>query len=615
MRVSSGRALLLFALVCIAYAPAVGNGFHYDDFHSLVNNPHIRTLDNLANFFVDPTLFSFDEKQAMYRPLLLSSYAFNYATTGGSPWGFHLFNVLLHAVNVVLLLYLAIALGFAPLAAWAAAAVFAFHPIAVETVHYVSSRSEGLMAMGVLASLWGYMRWRATKKWSLYLLSFFAFALALLSKSVGIVVLLLMPLCDWLQVGGSEARRRLSAHWPHWLLAFAYLLISRSIVGKAVFAPVRPLDVQFWTQIKAWVYYILLGAMPSRLSVEHQFFTSHNGLEPAVCGALLLVLSTAIAIVFCRQRPLVFALLWCAVVLSPASIVPLIVLVNEHRLYLSLAGAGLLVGWLLNYLYLRKPRVALSSLAVYTILLALAAFSRGKVWADERHLWADAAKKAPQMLKPHLRWADALAGVGEVDAAEKAYLHALSLRPNHPAARNNLGRLFLRQGRIEEAERHFRALLEVSPDIVPARLNLAALLLRQGVWEEAEEQYLLALEYGDTAGDAQAKLAYIALRYRSDFAAALQYYEQALSLRPNAPTWVAYGVALRSVGELQKSEEAYKKALALDVNGVDAWYNLANLYRDKGQVQWALDAYQRVVDLHIAPLDEQALEQIQLLKP
>ena len=142
---------------------------------------------------------------------------------------------------------------------------------------------------------------------------------------------------------------------------------------------------------------------------------------------------------------------------------------------------------------------------------------------------------------------------------------------------------------------------------------MAALLLRQGTWDEAEKQYRQALDYGDTAGDAQAKLAYIALRYRGDYTEALHYYEQALVLRPLAPTWVAYGVALRAVGKLQKSEEAYKEALALDVNWVDAWYNLANLYRDMGQVRQALSAYQRVVDLAVAPLDKQAFEQIQQL--
>jgi len=615
MRVSPGRAFLLFALVCIVYIQALGNGFHYDDFHSLVHNPHIRTLENIADFFVDPTLFSHDEKQAMYRPILLTSYALNYALAGGGAQGFHLFNVLLHALNAVLLLYLATALGFASIAAWAAAVVFAFHPLAGETVHYVSSRSEGLMAFGIMASIWAYLRWKVQKNGLFYIASLLAFSVALLSKSVGVMLLVLIPLCDWLHMGRGEMRWRLRIYAPYWVLAAVYLLLSKSLVSKAIFAPVRPLEVQLWTQLKAWVYYILLAAMPMRLSVEHQFFASPTFFEPAVVGAFLLVISAWGMVLRYHRRQPIFALLWSAVVLLPASVVPLIVLVNEHRLYLSLAGMGLLVGWLLNRLYQRMPRVALSSFAVYTIMLALAAFSRGKVWADERHLWADAAEKAPLMLKPHLRWADALLEEGEVVAAEKAYLHALYLRPYHPAVRNNLGRLYMRQGRIEEAELQFRTLLEVSPDIVPARLNLAALLLRQEAWEEAERQYLLALEYGDTAGDAQAKLAYIALRYRSDFAEALQYYEQALLLRPIAPTWVAYGVALRSAGELQKSEEAYKKALAIDVDGGDAWYNLANLYRDTGQVRLALDAYQRVVDLHVAPLDEQALEQIQLIKP
>jgi tetratricopeptide (TPR) repeat protein len=615
MRVSPGWTILLFASVCIVYIQALGNGFHYDDFHSLVNNPHIGTLNNIPGFFVDPTLFSLDEKQAMYRPVLLASYAMNYALFGGTPQGFHLFNVLLHAANVVLLLYLATALGFASLAAWTAAIVFAFHPIAVETVHYVSSRSEGLMAFGILASLCAYMRWKVGHRRLFYIASLLAFSVALLSKSVGIVLLVLIPLCDWLQMGWSQKGSRWRVYAPYWAVAAVYLLVSRSLVSKALFTPVRPLDIQFWTQIKAWVYYILMGAMPMRLSVEHQFFASPTVFDPVVVGALLLIVSALGAVFGYRQRQPLFALLWSAVVLLPASVVPLIVLVNEHRLYLSLAGMGLLLGWLLNRLYQRMPRVALSSFAVYTILLALAAFSRGKVWADERHLWADAAEKAPLMLKPHLRWADALSAAGELAAAEKAYLHALHLRPHHPAVRNNLGRLYMQQGRIEEAEIQFRALLEVSADIVPARLNMAALLLRKGAWDEAEKQYLQALQYGDTAGDAQGKLGYIALKYHGDVTGALRYYEQALELRSDASIRVAYGVALRAAGRYEESEAAYKKALVIDVTWADAWYNLANLYRDTGQLRQALDAYKRVVDLAAAPLDKRAIEQIQLLTP
>jgi hypothetical protein len=206
MRASLGRAFILFALACVVHLQALGHGFHYDDFHSLVNNPHIRSLGNLPRFFVDPALFSRDEQQAMYRPILLVSYALNYALGGEDPLGYHLFNLLLHVANALLVLLLAEALGFAPLVALAAAAFFAVHALGVETVHYISSRSELLMAFGVLCAALAYLKWSRSRQPIYYLASLLAFAFALLSKSVGIAFLALLPLCDVLWGGELVCR-------------------------------------------------------------------------------------------------------------------------------------------------------------------------------------------------------------------------------------------------------------------------------------------------------------------------------------------------------------------------------------------------------------------------
>ncbi len=591
MRALLGRVFILLALACAVHLQALGHGFHYDDFHSLVYNPHIRSLDNLPRFFVDPGLFSRDEQQAMYRPMLLVSYALNYAVGGEDPLGYHLFNLLLHAANVLLVLLLAEALGFAPLAALAAAVFLAVHALTVETVYYVSSRSELLMAFGVLCAALAYVKWSRSRQPIFYVVSLMAFAFALLSKSVGIALLVLLPLCDGLLGGRVEAKRQWRFHVPYWVVACIYLVVSQPLISRALLAPVRPLTVQFWTQIKAWVYYVMLGVMPMRLSVEHQFFTSATVFEPAVFAAAAFLLSAMVLLAFCRSRLPLFALLWSALFLLPASIVPLIVLVNEHRLYLSLVGAGLLLAWLFERLYQRRPRLAYGSLAVYTIVLSLLAFSRGRIWADEQVLWADAAAKGPLMLKPHLRLGDALAAKGDTAAAEQSYLRALALRSHHPAARNNLGLLNLHQGRLAEAEAHFRALLETSPDILPARLNLAALLLRRGDWQQADKHYVIALQYGDTEGDAQKKLGFIALHYKNAPQDAVRYYDAALALRADASTWVARGVALRTLGREVEAEQSYKRALLLAPQSADAWFNLGNLYRDNRRLADARDAY------------------------
>ena len=595
---SIGRqAFLLLVLVCVLYYNALGNEFHYDDFHSIVRNPHIRDLGNLATFFIDPSLFSVDPQQAMYRPLLLASYAANYAIGGLDPAGYHLINGLLHAANALWVLLLARGLGAGDRPAFAAALLFAVHPLNSEVVHYASSRSESLMAFFILAACCAYIRHGASRVWGWYGVALLCGGLAVLCKSVGVVLVVLLPLCDWLL--GRDPLQRWGRYAPFAAIAALYVFFTRPMLGKALLAPVRPLDVQVYTQIKGALYYLFVGAVPAKLSVEHQFFPSYSLFDPVVLVSGLCLCS--LAFVLWHRRRLLFAAAWTVVLLAPTFVLPLIVLVNEHRLYLSLAGWCLMLAYIFRYALDRGQRVALSGMAMYTILLAVLTLERGWAWGDELALWDDAAAKAPGMLKPHLRLGDALKERGRFFEAEQAYLHALSLRQHHPATRNNLGVLYKNQGRLAEAESQFRALLAVSPDIIHARLNLADLLLRQGQWQDAEAELLRALDFGDTGGLAQKKLAFIALQFAADERRALDYSAQALTVAPDAATWSVQGVALRRLGRVREAEAAYKRALALQPESIDTWFNLGNLYRDLRQYDEALKAYGQVVRMQGDP--------------
>ncbi len=596
------QALLLLALVGVLYYSTLGNPFHYDDFHSIVRNPHIRDLGVLPDFFTDPQLFSVDPNQAMYRPVLLSTYAVNYALGGLAPVGYHLFNGVLHAANALWVLLLAGRLGLGRLPAFIAALLFAVHPLNSEVVHYVSSRSESLMAFFFLAACWAY--WRPGSGWGWYGVALACGGVALLSKSVAVVLVAALALGDWLL--GRRLRERWVRYLPFIGLGLVYVLLARGVVGKALLTPIRALDLQFLTQVKGAVYYALLGIMPVKLSVEHQFYPATSLADPVVVAAGLLLVSLAGLLWRGGWRWPQFASGWSAVVLGPTFVVPLIVLVNEHRLYLPLVAGCLLGAWLLDRaLAVGRGRVALTGMAAYTIIMAVFAFERGAVWRDELALWRDAAAKAPGMLKPHLRLGDALEKRGRSAEAEAAYLRALSLRAHHPATRNNLGVLYKAQGRLAEAETHFRALLATSPDIVHARLNLADLLLRQGRWREAATECRAALTDADTGGEAQKMLALIALRFRGDAERALTYAAAALQLAPDAPTWLIRGVALKDLGRMGEAEAAYRQALALEPDAPDAWFNLGNLYREQGRVAQARAAYARVAERD-TPLGAQA---------
>ena len=599
------RPGLLLLLVAGVYAGNLFNGFHLDDFHTIVNNHHIRELSSIPSFFRDPGAFSVNPESAMYRPLLLTTFALDYAFFGYNASGYHAVNVLFHGLTAIAAFSWLVGLGFRHRTSLLAAMIFAVHPINSEAVCYISGRSELLMGMCLLFAVALHARHRAgtVSRWQIA--SLVAAAGSLLTKSVGIIAPLAAIVCDGFTGGWQRVRDGGRAYLAFGVLGLAYLSFVRGPAAKALFdAPVRSFATQLCTQAKAQVYYLYLVALPARLNVEHQFDVSSTG-EAAVVAAMILLVAFAAVAWGLRQhlRWLALAMGWWVLVLVPTTLVPLIVLVNEHRLYLASFGVILPVAICLQSCGIRR-RLAVAPMAtllpaLYTILLALMTMQRTADWQSETTLWADAAIKSPLMLRPHLRLADGLARKGEIEAAEASYLRAIELRPGHVASRNNLGLFYWGLGRLAEAETQFRALLAVSPDNVPARMNLAGLELMRGNWLVADAQYDTALMYDDTGGRAQVRKGQIALKFTNDVSLALGYFDAAIAAGSDQDPdlHVGRGVALRILGLDRSAMAAYQKATAIAPERSDVWHNIGNLYLSLGDYGAALAAFQRVVDI------------------
>ena len=575
---SAAIACLVFGAGTALYWGSLDHGFHYDDYHSVVRNPHIRSIGNVSRFFLDPSTFSEEAKNAMYRPVLLATYALNFSSSGLDARGFHRTNVILHGLNAGLVFLLLLQLVGERKVAGGGALLFAVHPMNSEAVNYVSSRSELLMATFLLLACVLYLRFRAAGAAGWYVGAVCAAALSLMTKSVGGIAALSLASCDWLHRGWGGLRSRWRHYLPFLALPALYLLFTWSIVEKAVLTPVRTLDVQLWTQLKALVFYAFTIGVPVNLSVDPQFSLSRHVDDPVVLCVWLFVVSLAIVIIR-NCRLFAFAWLWALIALLPALVVPLIVLVNEHRIYVAGIGFCLTAMWAFIRLNSNRPKVAKVVVGLYLFILTSLTVERNKVWADELQLWGDAARKGPMMLKPQLRLGDEYAKLAQWAEAEKAYLNALELRPRHAAARNNLGRLYLRQGNLAKAEEQFRALLAVSPDVVAARLNLAGVLVRQEKWQEAIQEYEQVLEFDAANSDALEHLGDLALGRGGNVKEAVAYYRAAVeaSSVPSASLWSRLGVAAKESGNLDQAQEAYAAALAIDSTYADAWFNLGNL--------------------------------------
>lgn len=430
--------LLVIAVTIVSvYWRAFDYPFQYDDIHSIVENPNLTSLTNLPRYFADPTLFSSAPGSAMYRPVLLVSYAINRACGGLNPVGYRWVNLAVHVACALLLATV--------VAAWTgrysvgviAGAVFGLHPINAEAVVYISSRSESLCALFYLLSLWFYARASPDtgKHRSWLLASLAAFACSLLSKSVAVTLPVALMLYDTLVARARPESRLLTEvarrQWPFWAVGAAYLVIIRGMLSNALLAePVRGYGAHVATQMKAAVYYLKLLAMPTALSVEHGF-TVPSVPGPTVTLALLFVLSLALVVICCRGvRRQRFWIIWGAVVLLPASLTPLNVLVNEHRLYLTSAAFSLLTVCLMLTL---GDRTRALTWIVAPLLLSLGSlsFQRIGVWETPLSLWRDASRKAPYMPRPHIFIGDHLKLLGDYEEALSEYELALRVYPQH----------------------------------------------------------------------------------------------------------------------------------------------------------------------------------------
>ncbi|HJN28461.1 MAG TPA: tetratricopeptide repeat protein [Candidatus Latescibacteria bacterium] len=545
-----GGWLLLAVVLGVVYAPAVDFPFHYDDDHSIVTNPHIRDVDGVGRLF-DPRSFSVDPDRSMFRPLVVLSYVLNYELGGLDPSGYHLLNVFVHLACSVLVGWFSVTAGFTR-HALPVAALFSTHPVAVEVATYVSARSESLAAIGLSLSLIAYVQARRTgcTIWAGSAIA--SMGWGLLAKATAIVSLALVSLWE-LRTG-----KRWIALTPFALMACVYLVQMRAAVGTAVGEPVRSLFAQGLTQTKALVYYLNLLVIPTRLNVEHAFSESHIP-DLTVIAAGLVVCSVAIVIWRCASSLLRFAFLGSVLTLAPSTLVPLNVLVNDHRLYpvLALLAPALIKG----VGYRAHSRRQTSLFVILLAAMSLLSAQRVGVWSTEMSLWTDAVAKAPGMHRAHLHLGGQYEAAGDTKAALGSFRTAVELAPHDQLTNYNYGNALLAAHDSAGAITAFRKSLDVAPGFANAAINLA----------------LLHNELGDPA-------------------AAIDLLSSTIGLRPgNAELYRRRALIHRGQRDDVAAERDLRAALSADPTHVESLYSLGNLLSDYGRSVKATQRYEAAI--------------------
>ncbi len=618
-------ALLALVLAAIlgAYANHFHNAFHFDDFHTVVDNPAVRSLANIPRFFTDATTFSVLPANRTYRPIVSTTLAIDYwMGYGYGPFWFHVSTFLFFLLQVVCLFFLyRRILGGEGWLALLGAAWYGLHPAMAETVNYIIQRGDLYCTLGCVAALLIHARWPGLRRTGLYLLPF---AFALLSKPPAavfpVLLFLYVLLIEAERPTWLAARRAMLAALPS-LLVTAGLMAFESHMTPKTFAPsiLSPWDYRM-TQPYVWLRYCDALLLPLHLNVDTDLpvFSSFD-LRAMVGFVFLAGLIAAIVFTLRRRalRPAAFGLLWFVVTQLPTSLYPLSEVENDHRMFFSFVGLVLAATCLLGEAVKRwVPRERWFEAAVLACV-ALVGYGygthvRNDVWKTEETLWADDVKKSPNNGRGLMIYGLTQMARGNYPVALDLYRRALVLTPNYATLEVNLGVVTAAMGRDAEADRHFQRAIALAPndDTPPAyygrylltqeRLPEAIAVLRQAVALNGARmmQRNLLIEALARSGDTETA--------QTEATEALRIDPTDLEARnaldhptvQGAAFWIQRSLEQYQRREFPQSIDSARKALAIEPKSAEAYNNIGAALAEMGGWKEAIANERKALEIN-----------------
>lgn len=553
--------LMLAIGVFIVYWPASNHEFlDYDDRDYVTANPHVQaglTGGNIAWAFC--SFYSYN-----WHPLTWLSHMLDTDLFGSSPCGPHLVNVALHAANAILVFLLLFTLTKAPWRPAFVAALFAFHPLHVESVAWIAERKDLLSALFGLSALLAYTRFVKTNSRRSYWLAVFLFALGLMSKPMIVTLPFVMLLLDYWPLqrfNKSTLRRIITEKIPFFLLTAASCVVTflaQATSGAVAALDQIPLALRIENMFVSYALYLGKTIWPVHLAVPYPLPDAYPvGSVLLPIAAILLV---SILVLFYRRK---FPFLGVGWIWFLGMLVPVIGLIQvgtqamaDRYTYLPAIGLFLMFVWGGSewLVKLHAPRFVVV-LMVTAVIVACSARTRNQL-----SYWQN---------------------------TETLFRHSLEVTTNNAVAYENLANNLADQGRYAEAVDDFQSALEINPHNGSVHNDLGTTLMMRGKLNEAEFHFRQAVQWNHADANAWMNLG-VASALRGDYTNAVTYYEQSLTLAPGKPEAhnnLAY--ALAKLNRLDEARTHYETALQIWPDYPQAHFNLGCLLLQLGQRQKA----------------------------
>src|SRR3989344_256359 len=515
MSLSSKTIIFLLFTVCfLVYSVNLNNPLFWDDDDWIVNNPFVHGFSDLDKLFTENVLAGFGLNSNYYRPLLMTSFAFNWVLGGSHPVGYHIVSNLLHIGNGILLFLIFYSIWKRKIPAFLGALFFLIHPLQTEAVTYISGRGDPLSVFFILISLILFDRFVRGKRISLRWWSLAFAILAILSRESAVLipglflvyyVAFLTGLPFWRSIGAGIKKL-----WPHLLAAGTYFILRLTILNfnhTLNFYHDQPSEYslnilyRLFTFGRVLAEYFRLLIWPTGLHMERDvpLVTSFFSWPAIFLTGLGIGLICILMFLYSRRsksslhleiyQVSFFSVGWFFTgLLLVSGIIPISAIMYEHWLYLPMIGVSALFGFFVFKILNRfQARKILSSLIIlflvgYGMFLSAQTVKRNILWGKPVQFYEDILKYNPNTVRVLNNLANIYNSRGNTARAEELYTQAIR-QPNGKIFAQpyyNLGNIYRDRGQLDRAVEEYKKAIEADPAFPFAYQNIAVIYAGQG---------------------------------------------------------------------------------------------------------------------------------------
>jgi tetratricopeptide (TPR) repeat protein len=594
------KGVLLLAAVILVYQPVWhGKPIWDDDAH--LTPPGLRSAQGLARIWIEPGATQ------QYYPLVHSLFWVEHKLWGNATLGYHLINILLHALSALLLWRFL--QGLQVPGAYLAAALFALHPVGVESVAWISEIKNTLSGAFYLGAALVYLRFDRTRNWKFYFVALGLFLLGLMSKTVVATLPAALLVVFWWQRGRLSWRQDVLPLIPFFVVGMGAGLFTAWMEWKFVGARGSQYDFTFVERVliagRAIWFYLGKLVWPVDLSfIYPRWQVSQTAWWQYLFPFATILVSAGLWLLSRRNRGPLAAWLFFVGTLFPAlgflNVYPFrYSFVADHFQYLAsigpitLAAAGIVLFF--GSLISRRPYLQPVVCATLLLVLGISSWCQSRMYTDMETLWQTTLARNPNAFLACNNFGNILASQGKTAEAITQFHRAIEIKPDYEEAYYNLANALVRQGKLDEAIDQYKKALEINPDFVAAHNNLGTALLNKGQLEQASEHYRKALDQDPANAETHNNLGYL-LTKQGRTTEAIEEYRKAIELNPDrAEFYSNLGNLLVTQERTTEAVEQLQKAVELEPENAKVRYNLANMLFTQGQWRGAVENYQQAL--------------------